>query len=132
MNSVVSQFVVGLSSLFPHRMWNPIGGFCCLDPRGDGVYHHPGLLSVVYYSALHMKRVQPKPNWSASIICWSLFDTSKVGRKGKWHANCLICWSSTIFAIVDMQIVWFSFKQTWFQFLIMLRIIMSGGLANSF
>ena len=132
MNSVVSQFVVGLSSLFPHRMWNPIGGFCCLDPRGDGVYHHPGLLSVVYYSALHMKRVQPKPNWSASIICWSLFDTSKVGRKGKWHANCLICWSSTIFAIVDMQIFWFSFKQTWFQFLIMLRIIMSGGLANSF
>ena len=128
MNSVVLQFVVGLSSLFPHRMWNPVGGFCCHDPRGDGVYHQ----TIVYYSALHMKRVQPKPNWSTSIICWSSLDTSTVGRKGKWYANCLICWSSTIFAIVDTQIVWLSFKQTWFQFLSMLSLIMSGRLANSF
>ena len=49
MNSVVLQFVVGLSSLFPHRMWNPVGGFCCHDPRGDGVYHHPRLLSTIVH-----------------------------------------------------------------------------------
>ena len=143
---MMSFFIVGLSSLLPHWMLDVAGSFYCHDPMGNGVYYHPKLLPTIARTLVHsiwkksklkcfdyrrvfffciLSCIQIKFNKLIEMLFYAIFfliSKRKKKHNGKLSFVIYFC-SFTIFAIVN--IVQFSFNQTWFQFLSMLSHIMS-------